>query len=252
MLGAARHRTSRRSYTGEPLDPQLLAELNTLAERWRPWPGARCAIIPEAPQEVFLGIIGSYGGVSHSPSAIAFVGSDPQTDEHVGYTGEGLVLAAAARGVDTCWLGGVFKASAVAEFVPLESGERVVAVSALGYALDSTSLKERILAGVSHRSPRRSLEEIAPGYEQWPAWTRTALEVVRPAPSARNVQPWRFRYDNGLVVSYHGRELPGPSKRLDCGIAMLHAELGAFAEGVAGEWQPLASPDVAVFTPRAG
>lgn len=251
MLDAAPQRASRRSYTGAAVDPVLLTELSELAEGWRPWPGARCAVIADAPQSVFLGIIGSYGGVSRAPSAIAFIGSDPTADECVGYVGEGLVLAAAARGLDTCWLGGVFKASAVEDLVELAPGERVVAVSALGHALERTSLKERVLVGASHRSPRRAHDEIAPGHERWPTWASPAIDVVRLAPSARNVQPWRFRYEDGLVVSYAGRELPGPSKRLDCGIAMLHVELGALAEGVTGEWQLLPSPDVAVFRPRS-
>lgn len=252
MFNAIPLRTSRRSYTGVAVESAHLHELAEIADRWRPWPGARCVIIAEAPQSVFLGIIGSYGGVSKAPSAIAFIGSDPQADEGVGYTGEGLVLAAAARGLDTCWLGGVFGASAVADLVPLATHERVVGVSALGHALDHASLKERIIGAASHRGPRRSLDEVAPGHSSWPSWARSAIEAVRPAPSARNVQPWRFRYAEGLVVSYVGRELPGPSKRLDCGIAMLHAELGALAAGVTGEWETLASPDVAVFRPTTG
>ncbi len=37
------------------------------------------------------------------------------------------------------------------------------------------------------------------------------------------------------------------SKRLDCGIAMLHLELGARAAGTSGSWEFLKSPGVAQF-----
>lgn len=37
------------------------------------------------------------------------------------------------------------------------------------------------------------------------------------------------------------------SKRLDCGIAMLHIEIGALSAGVKGRWELLQSPQVARF-----
>lgn len=38
------------------------------------------------------------------------------------------------------------------------------------------------------------------------------------------------------------------SKRLDCGIAMLHLEVGARFGGVKGYWEHLNPPNVAKFT----
>ena len=37
------------------------------------------------------------------------------------------------------------------------------------------------------------------------------------------------------------------SEQLDCGIAMLHIEIGAFYEGVKGNWVYLNDPEVARF-----
>jgi hypothetical protein len=45
-----------------------------------------------------------------------------------------------------------------------------------------------------------------------------------------------------------GRRYP---KRLDCGIAMLHIELGALAGGTTGVWTRLPAPDVARFEARS-
>jgi len=84
-------------------------------------------------------------------------------------------------------------------------------------------------------------------------WARAAVECARLAPSATNRQPWRFRFEGeGLVVEKsRGPELPMVTKRLDCGIAMLHAELGAWNAGVSGVWLESADGrEVARFEPE--
>ncbi|MDI3546615.1 MAG: hypothetical protein PWR10_267 [Halanaerobiales bacterium] len=49
-----------------------------------------------------------------------------------------------------------------------------------------------------------------------------------------NRQPWRFRFsDGGVTISVDNPDKDLYSKRLDCGIAMLHFELGARKKGVA-------------------
>lgn len=249
-LEAVPVRRARRSYTGEPIEPDVLDRLESLAASWRPWSGARAVVIREAPAALFVGIIGAYGGISHAPSAIAFVGGHATRGETVGYTGEGLVLEATAAGLDTCWVAGLFSAHVTAEVAHLVPGERVHAVSALGHALGAPTVKERLLFSAGRPKHRRSLDEIAPGHERWPAWAQAAAEAVRVAPSAMNRQPWRFSIvDDALTLSFAGTDTPRTSKRLDCGIAMLHAELGALGAGVSGAWEMLDRPHVAVFRP---
>lgn len=244
-------RRARRSFTGEPVAPEALESLSALSARWNPWPGARFAVIADAPQSLFLGIIGAYGGVSGSPSALAFVGSGPA--ETVGYTGEAAVLAATAAGLQTCWVSGVFRPGVVEEHIALAPDERVLAVSALGHARATSSVKERILFGAGRRKMRRTLDEIAPGHESWPSWARAAVAAAQVAPSAMNRQPWRFSLSaEGLAVASAAGETPRAPGRLDCGIAMLHVELGAFRDGVTGSWRLLEAPQVALFVPDAG
>ena len=246
-------RHARRSYTGEPVGAADLDALAALAARWRPWPGARAVLVRAAPQSMFVGIVGAYGGISHAPSALAFVGADGVRAEEVGYTGEGLVLEATARGLDTCWVAGLFSAHHTAELASLEPHERVLAVAALGRARGAASVKERLLFGAGRPKHRRSLDEIAPGHERWPAWARAAVEAVRVAPSAMNRQPWRFSLaEDGLALRLAGIDTPRTSKHLDCGIAMLHAEVGVMGAGVNGSWELLEGPEAAVFRPAAG
>lgn len=197
---------------------------------------------------MFVGIAGAYGGISNAPSALVFVGTDGGRAEGVGYTGEGFVLEAAARGLDTCWVAGLFSAHQAAALAGLDTDERVFAVAALGHARGAATVKERLLFGAGRPKYRRPLAEIAPGHEAWPTWARAAVEAVRVAPSAMNRQPWRFALvDDRLVVRLAGIDTPRTSKHLDCGIAMLHAEVGAISAGVRGTWELLEGPDAARF-----
>lgn len=88
--------------------------------------------------------------------------------------------------------------------------------------------------------------------EQWPDWVNISLEAARLAPSAVNRQPWGFYVqDDGITVFVRtgGPEF-NVSKRLDCGIAMLHLEVAAVSSGCRGEWEFLPSPQVAKFNVR--
>lgn len=251
-LAAVPVRRARRSFTGEPAAPADLDALEALASRWSPWPGARAVVVREAPQSMFVGVVGAYGGISHAPSALAFVGTSGVRAEAVGYTGEGLVLEATARGLDTCWVAGLFSAHQTAALARLDAGERVFAVAALGHACGAATVKERLLFGAGRPKHRRSLEQIAPGHEVWPAWARAAVETVRVAPSAMNRQPWRFSLaKDRLILRLAGVETPRTSRHLDGGIAMLHVEVGAMGAGVRGAWELLEGPEVAVFRVQA-
>jgi len=89
--------------------------------------------------------------------------------------------------------------------------------------------------------------------EEWPDWANVSLEAARLAPSAANRQPWGFDVqEEGVTVFVRtgGPEF-NVSKRLDCGIAMLHLEVAAANRGFKGEWEFLPSPQVARFKIRA-
>jgi hypothetical protein len=168
--------------------------------------------------------------------------------------GEAAVLEATALGLDTCWVGGFFDPKRVGLMVETASSERVLAVSPVGFARDALSGTERAMRGMSRAHRRKALEVIAAGSADWPAWARSAAECVRIAPSAVNRQPWRLRLDgDSLVIARDsGVETPKVTKALDCGIAMLHAEIGALAAGAEGAWSDMTDGrDVAAFTPQA-
>ncbi|MDP2232056.1 MAG: nitroreductase family protein, partial [Actinomycetota bacterium] len=247
-------RHSRRSYDGTRLSDAEQQALTQCCERFRPYRDARVVFVPEPTSDVFLGVVGSYGKVTNAPSVLVFVGDtrDPYSDQHVGYTGEGLILEATRLGLDTCWVGGFFRPKAAAALVDLAVGERIIAVSPVGRALTADSGSERVLRRLAGAKRRKPLDVIAPGVgEAWPAWAVAGVEAARVAPSAMNREPWRFAYTgDGIVLSVsHSPQTPRVTKELDCGIAMLHFELGARFAGCEGAWEDLAGRAVAVWRP---
>jgi len=249
-------RRSRRRYNRIPLEPAQLAHLQTVCKEFRPYPQARAELITQSPDEVLRGIVASYGKIRGAQALIAFIGDvdDRYVNEKIGYTGEGIVLEATAMGLGTCWVGGsmFFRRGLAESIVGAGKTERVFAVTPVGYAVGEFSLGERVQTafGIFHR--RKPMAELVSGLDekQWPDWIRSALEAARLAPSAVNRQPWRFYVEpNSITISVDSSLLEwGISKRLDCGIAMLHIEAAAPDSGVKGRWELLEAPQVARFT----
>ena len=114
---------------------------------------------------------------------------------------------------------------------------------------------------------RRPMLEIAPGFneERWPAWAAEGARLARLAPSAVNRQPWSVTLETeedpltrppeamGAIISVVKRGAEGSiSRRLDCGIAMLHFEVGARLMGQPGSWEILEGPGVGRYRATSG
>lgn len=228
---AASTRISIRDYDPSPISEEEAEALARSMSEFVVFDGARVVVVREAPGDFFTGwLLRVYGKVS-SPSALVFVGDRrvPLVEAAVGYAGEAAVLEASALGLATCWIGGGVRRGNVARELGLARHEHAYAVSALGRA--------RTPRQKPHR--RKAAPEIAPGMEsqEWPDWAVAGVEAARIAPSATNRQPWRFRMEGGHCVIAHTRLDPYvPSKKLDCGIAMLHFEIGARLAGCDGAW----------------
>lgn len=249
-------RRSRRRFDGKPLRKKHLAQLGAVCEGFKPFESARAVLVTESPERVFKGAIGPYGKIRGAPAFIAFVGnmSSPSVQEQIGYMGEGIVLEAEALHLNTCWVSGSFRRDATAAMLGIDAGEAVLAVTPVGYATSRLSFEERLLTGLVRSHRRKPLSDMVIGIEraEWPQWIRAALESARLAPSAVNRQPWRFRVepDSITVANDSGRlkRESVQSKRLDCGIAMLHIEVAALHHGMKGSWKFFDPPLVARFT----
>jgi nitroreductase len=243
-------RLSRRNFIPDVPAEEKLARLDQVCREFRPFPEVRSQLVRKPPQTVFKGLVGRYGRVEGAPMYMAFIGdmSSPNVQEAAGYTGEGIILEATAIGLATCWVGGFFRAESVRSQIDIQPGERVLSVTPIGYAPPAKTGQEKAMSWIVKSRSRKPLARLVAG-EMTAGWMEKALEAARLAPSAQNRQPWRFRIvKDGVVVAVDKSfSASSISKRLDCGIAMIHFELGAAAAGARGSWEILPSPDVARF-----
>jgi hypothetical protein len=136
----------------------------------------------------------------------------------------------------------------------MNEDEQVFAVTPLGYAVKEPTFGEKIFSGFGLMHRRKPLSDMVIGLKEnmWPEWMKASLQAARLAPSAVNRQPWRFIVDEkSITVAVNDKNLKmenSMSKRLDCGIAMLHIEVAALTSGVSGSWEFLDPPAVARFT----
>ena len=249
-FSAIDRRVSRRRFSGE-LPAEGRARVEAFCRDTGAAGAARVELVAGDAGAMFTGLVGGYGAVSGMPLVAALIARDG-AEADVGYLGEALILEATDAGLATCWIAGSFDRDRVATLVGLRPGERVVAVTPLGLPRERFSGGERLFRRSVRAATRLGIDRIAPGIDagSWPRWALTATEAARRAPSGKNLQPWRFRFDgDGLVLSQTlKRYWTAP---IDMGIARLHVELGAHHEGVGGAWQSLTLPDVARFVPHA-
>ncbi|MBI5442928.1 MAG: nitroreductase family protein [Deltaproteobacteria bacterium] len=249
-LDAIPKRVSRRRFGSTETPVRLLEGLEAVCEGFRPFGSARAMLVREVPDGLFRGIVGAYGSIRGARHCLLMVGHGDAAAE-VGYVGEAAVLEATALGLGTCWVGGLFDRATAAQLVVLAPGERIFAISPVGRVPEVKRLEERLMSAVARARTRRPLEVVARGAGSWPGWARSGAEAARLAPSAVNRQPWRFSKEGHsvLVAQDSEKDTYRIPKRLDCGIAMLHFELGARGAGMAGEWRLEPSPKTASFHP---
>jgi hypothetical protein len=209
-------------------------------------------LVTESVDGVFKGLIGGYGKISGAKAFLAFIGDTTAAgvQERVGYTGEGAVLEATSMGLGTCWVGGSFNSGVVRSLLKLGENEAVLAVSPVGYASAKSPFWDRAAKSVVKSSERLPLQSLITGVAvgELPDWTKDAINAARMAPSAKNRQPWNFEVSgDSIIVSVRGNDGSGISKRLDCGIAMLHLEVAITNAGVNGKWEFLDGAQVARF-----
>lgn len=209
------NRVSTRSFTGGVLSEIALAEIKKIADE-----------VPVPVRMVVLdgvnGRVGTYGVVSRSTAAIVVItdGSDKAMFE-AGRHGEKAVLALTALGFGTCWLGATFNSSELNEKTKLQPGETLSAIIVAGCAAQKPTLRDRLFRAIAHSRNRKSFDVLfkIEGGDEF----REALEAVRLAPSARNLQPWRAIAHKDRVDFYFVNT--GRFAMLDMGIAAAHFEI---------------------------
>jgi nitroreductase len=251
---AINKRRSRRNYNNRrQIEPEKLAALDVCCKQFNPFPHARTVLVNGYTEEVFTGIVGSYGKIRGAPAFIAFIGkmSGASVQEETGYTGEGIILEATALGLSTCWVGGTFRRERVSSRIELGPDERVLGVTPVGYAENIQTLQDKMMTGFGRNHKRMPLSGLVrKSLDVQPEWVGKSLDAARMAPSAMNRQPWGFDVEEKNITVFVRSNSPDftVSKRLDCGIAMMHIEVAARQSGHNGSWIFLKNPMVARYS----
>ena len=211
---------------------------------------------PAAGGDVASGRIGTYGIIKNAPAfVVGAVRPAPFAFADFGYALEGVVLAAAAIGLGTCWLGGTFTRSSFAERIGCADDEIIPAVVSIGYPADAMRMFERLARWKVDADNRLSWDALFSEGEIGTPLSRKAagaytnpLDMVRLAPSAVNYQPWRIVREKGAeAYRFHlarTRDFDEKSfmvkadlQRIDMGIAMAHFDLATREAGMEGRWE---------------
>lgn len=235
---AVQTRYSQQKYMTKKIKAFTLKSLEKrIDELNKIYPEVRLEIIQESVKDVLPALKGNYGDFTDSPAFIAFIINDK--GEHnwtkLGYVGEAAILEATSYGLGSCWIGGRYLPEKSKININLKRGEHLVAVSPIGYSSENYNLTRHFISKLFPHRDRLNVNELCPdGYDSdWPGWVKNAIKIGSYAPSRLNRQPWRFYYREGkLIVGCQGA--PGAYKRLECGIALLHVEIGALDGGVNG------------------
>ena len=178
--------------------------------------------------------------------------------EELGYEFEKLILHLTSLGLSTCWLGGTFKRKDFLKVMNLEEGELFPAVSPFGYAAEKKTIKEglaRYFVKSDQRKPWSELffsEDFSTPLSVEASGEYVApLEMVRLAPSASNMQPWRILKSGSILYHFYEYKSPGYSdkfgydiQRIDMGIAACHFALTAKENHLDGGIHVYDTPDI--------
>ena len=163
----------------------------------------------------------------------------------IGYIAEKCVLFAVSLGLGTCWLGGTFNKGAFAEAVDLSGEEIIPAVLPVGTPASKKSVVDKMMRTASGGDRRRNWYELFFDNDAETALRRDAaggfseaLEMVRLAPSAMNLQPWRVIRRGDQYHFYCAGKNPG-AHWLDMGIGMCHFDLTLREQGINGTFEVL-------------
>ncbi|MDR1465136.1 MAG: nitroreductase [Oscillospiraceae bacterium] len=217
-------RVSRRSYLPDSVPPEARTRLEARMAQLNQDYGLSFAWLEDG-AAAFDGFGKSYGMFRGVRSLILCKGpaADPDLEEKLGYAGELLVLEATALDLGTCWVGWSYDRKC--PLVPLDAGERLALVIAVGLVPADFTRREQFLLGVLHRRERGRGAIQAPSGETLPDWFVRGVSAVLRAPSARNRRPWRIAYHDGSVrLTLTERKA---FALVDLGIAKAHFVLAA-------------------------
>lgn len=241
IIDSIKTRKSIRSYSGEALSSKhkelILKYIKNLPQAFDG--NARIELVSRN-----SGIepvkLGTYGVISGATDFLVLIHDNAKfTGENAGYLFEQVVLQCTTMGLGTCWIGGTFKSEDFASQIVLNTNDTLRIISPIGYPAQKIKLLDRIMkvgAGSSKRKEFESLffaDDIGKALDENHIYFQP-LEMVRLAPSARNLQPWRAIVCENNVHFYYVET--SRFNDLDMGIALCHFRETCIEMGLKGRF----------------
>ncbi|MBR4230863.1 MAG: nitroreductase family protein [Bacilli bacterium] len=204
-------RHSVRSYLDKDIEKEKIDVLNNLISSINESQHLNIQLITND-SEVFDKFVLHYGRLKNCKNYIALIGKkDKSLEEKVGYYGQMIVLKAQEIGLNTCWVAGTYKKSAVK--AKINEDEKLLCIIAVGYGETN-----------GNKRNSKTIDEVNISVE-YPKWYENGIRYALLAPTAMNQQKFKFEYlGNDSVKAYSKR---GPMTKIDLGIVKYHFELGA-------------------------
>lgn len=228
LMEAIYGRRSIRQYRPVTLSAELTEQVQDICRERKPLyeqiPLGIHLVDGIAMQRILPGLVGSYGKVMAPHYLVVTSANQPGYLENVGYTLEQIVLKLTCLGLGTCWIGGRVQQLDLSTVVKMPVGQSPVVLIAVGHPAEGVELLR-----VPAQAKRKPMTELVLGKpsERW----QSVLAAGRMAPSAINIQPWRFIVEGPqthLFVAAAGMgRLIKSFLRLDAGIALSHIEIAA-------------------------
>lgn len=173
-----------------------------------------------------------------------------------GYEFENLILYATNLGLGTVWLAATFHRDRFASAMNVPKEELFPAISPVGYPAARRSLTETLMRSTMKSSKRKEWKALFYQDDFSTPLTRAAagdyadpLEMVRLAPSAKNMQPWRVR-KAGDNYHFYAVYKPGTAKdeemikQVDLGIALCHFHQTVMEKEMNGRFEIMPQEDI--------
>jgi nitroreductase len=243
-----RQRYSSRTFDQKPLKSNKLAQLEeALTPRKGPFGNSiRFEFIDSknilTGQKVRIGTYGLVKGARYFIVGIMEKNCLNLVD--FGYTFEEMILQMTDLNLGTVWMGASFNSNVITNLIEIKDNETIPAITPVGYIASNKSPRERMISSFLKSRNRKLWQSLffendfnTPLTKENAKKYILSLEMVRLAPSAKNLQPWRIiKLNNNfhfyaLITKSHAYFPP-----MDLGIAMCHFELTAKEQKLLGKW----------------
>ncbi|KFJ05025.1 Nitroreductase [Bifidobacterium subtile] len=238
LIDAVAVRTAIRRYDPVPIDEDTARQLDMTLDAVNTLSGLHLQLICNE-YRAFSSAVAS-GRFANVMNYLAIVGprGDNEGREKAGFYGERVVLTAVQRSLGTCWVAASIDREQVERHCSINRGEELYLVAAIGHPEHHEDYAQRSYEDLAqeqraHRSSR-SFEEFTPAMSAEDRasalkWFTAGVEAAMKSPSARNLQPIRFRYDadDDTATAHIDYSVQDNHAFNDLGIAKLHFQIGA-------------------------